>query len=244
MLSVISRSKRIVAVMGCAALLLGGAVHGALIDRGSGLIYDSSRDITWLANANLAQSQGADANGDGFMVYQEALDWAADLIFFDSVRGVNLDSWRLPTASYVNSDTSTHMVGELESLFYDLGGTWRQNLFEVNPADSDLALFSNIQTGWYWGEGSVSISLHQHMFSFDVGRTSFDAGTSVDCAQCHNPHSMNTSALLNHSDYYAWAVLDGDVGSASVPEPATLLLLGVGLAGLAGLSRKQGNRMK
>lgn len=243
MLSVISRSKLIVAVTGCASLLLGGAVHGALIDRGSGLIYDSSQNITWLANANLAQSQGADANGDGFMVYQEALDWAADLIFFDSVRGVNLDSWRLPTASYVNPNTSTHMVGELESLFYDLGGTWRQNLFEVNPADSDLALFSNIQTGWYWGEGSVSINLHQHMFSFDVGRTSLDAGTSADCAQCHNPHSINTSALLNRFDFYAWAVLDGDVGSASVPEPTTLLLLGAGLAGLAGLSRKKRNRI-
>jgi hypothetical protein len=36
---------------------------------------------------------------------------------------------------------------------------------------------------------------------------------------------------------YAWAVRDGDV--APVPEPTTMLLLGTGLVGLAGFSRKK-----
>ncbi|HBV21138.1 MAG TPA: hypothetical protein DEF07_05400 [Nitrosomonas sp.] len=41
---------------------------------------------------------------------------------------------------------------------------------------------------------------------------------------------------------YAWAVHSGDVGAASVPEPGTIALMGLGLSGLLGLGRHQRRR--
>ena len=40
---------------------------------------------------------------------------------------------------------------------------------------------------------------------------------------------------------YAWAVRDGDVGPAPVPEPSTIILLGTGIAGLVGYRRRHRN---
>jgi len=215
---------------------LSSIAQATLFDRGSGLIYDSALDITWLADANLAASQGADANNDGLLRQQEALDWAANLVIFDSVRGINLSNWRLPTASFV--DANTHNAGELESLFYELSGIWDQNLFSINPVDPDLALFSNIQTGWYWGEGT-SIGNHRDMFSFDEGKTPHDNQGNINCAQCHESHNAPFPSLLNRLDFYAWAVQDGDVGAISIPEPATLILMALGVAGLGFQQKKK-----
>ncbi len=52
---------------GLAATLVGAALAGTaqagLIDRGGGMIYDTTQNITWLADWNYAQTSGWDADG-------------------------------------------------------------------------------------------------------------------------------------------------------------------------------------
>ena len=56
--------------------------------------YDTTLDITWVVDANLAFTSGYDA--DGRMAWTDANDWASNL----SINGVT--GWRLPTVSPLN----------------------------------------------------------------------------------------------------------------------------------------------
>jgi hypothetical protein len=136
--------------------MLSATARGELIDRGGGLIYDSDRNITWLANANHGAGSAYDdgfLNNDGKMTWQSAMDWAANLSYFDSVRGVTYDDWHLPTTLQPDPACSdqnpafssgTGCTGsDLGHMFYDeLGGTAFASILDSN--DPDLALFSNI----------------------------------------------------------------------------------------------------
>ena len=78
-------------------LIFGIAVlaEATLIDRGGGLIYCDTLDITWLQDASYAKTTGYDADGE--MTWDNAVSWADSLSYYDSVRGVTWDDWRLPT---------------------------------------------------------------------------------------------------------------------------------------------------
>ena len=79
---------------------LSGGASAALFDRGGGLIYDSTLNVTWLQDANYSKTSGYDDVGD--LDWQPAQDWAANLSYYDSVRGVTWDDWRLPKVEPVN----------------------------------------------------------------------------------------------------------------------------------------------
>ncbi len=66
-------------------VIFSGTCSAAPIDRGGGLIYDTDLDITWLKNANVISG-----------TWQNTTTLAASFTFFDSVRGVTYDDWRLP----------------------------------------------------------------------------------------------------------------------------------------------------
>lgn len=186
-----------------------GAAQAALIDRGGGLIYDTELNVTWLSDANYAQTTGYDA--DGRMNWIDATAWAANLTYYDSVRNVTYDDWRLPTS---NDCSGSSCIGnDLGYLFYrSLGGVYGTSILYT----TDIGLFTNVRSNNYWSaydfHWSDGYNLHHYAYHFD---------TSIG--------SQTASSIYN--SYYAWALRSGDVAAATstVPVPAAAWLLGSGL---------------
>ncbi|MEZ5541818.1 MAG: hypothetical protein R3F42_07225 [Pseudomonadota bacterium] len=148
------------------------------------------------------------------MSLDNAMLWADSLSYFDPLRSVIWDDWRLPT----ECQTSTLQIGpacttaaELSHLFDDYG-----------VSSSTPGLFTNVQPGYYWSTSTItfSIGVFDILFNFETGSAFFDDEPV--------PH-------------HAWAVRDGDVGA--VPIPPTLYTFGAGVLWLFGSAgRKAGTR--
>ena len=83
--------KKIFFILTTFMLFLGLSIstHAALIDLGDGMIYSTELDLTWLQDANYAQTSGFSSTGE--MDWYTANTWATTLVY------AGLDGWRLPT---------------------------------------------------------------------------------------------------------------------------------------------------
>jgi len=141
----------------------------------------------------------SDADMGGSMIWDDAMDWAAGLEY------ASHSDWRLPTLS------------EMQHLFYDeLGGAASVPI--RLSADPDLALFSNIMPAGslidvYWSNTEYAADLN-FVYAFGFNNTYMSG-------MWHYEYRWTN---YNH----AWGVHPGDIGT-SVPEPATGLLVVIGL---------------
>lgn len=207
------------------ALVLVGASEAALVDRGGGLVYDTSLNVTWLADWSYAVTSGyaiQNSGGlgsfvisaDGSMGWDAAQQWANSLV----IGGAG--GWRLPKSGGCSGFSCT--TGELGHLFYeDLGGRPNES---VLVADHDtftqianLTLFENVGPKAFWLEEYAPQS---------PGAWFFTTGAGLQSVIGKSP---GLHVMLVHS---------GDV--SLVPEPASYALFIAGLlCVLVELSRRQ-----
>lgn len=223
-----------------AALLLSVAAmaQAALVNRGSGMIYDTTSNITWLADLNFARTSGytsIGANGSGMMTWNTATTWADSLVY------AGFSDWRLPTLNRLDTTCSSSFDyggtigrqyfgtgcsgGELSNLFVSELGNLANESVLISIGDTaqqieNVTLFSNMQVGGYWSS-TRSATAASNVFRF---------GTNSGI------QDTRSDGILQ----YAVAVRSGDVPNmvpSNIPEPGSLPMVALALGLFLGVNR-------
>ncbi len=236
-----------------AALALSGAANAALVDRGGGLIYDTDLNVTWLQDANYSKTSSYDA--DGLMNWNEAMTWAANLSYYDSVRNVTYTDWRLPNVSPINGGafnySATYSYNGSTDNGYNIsaqgtayaGGTGSEmahlfynslnNKSPCDPATSTASSCAGPQAGWGLANTSPfnNLQADKYWSGNEYAPDTYNAWVFYFDSGVQNYYNAKNNSL------YALAIRPGDV--SAVPVPAAFWLFGSGLLGLVGMARRK-----
>ena len=171
----------------CAGLLIvSGSAQAQLLGEGT-VVYDDILDITWLQNANLAQSMNFGLKGinpDGSMSWTAAQTWIAAL---NAMNYGGSNQWTLPktvhpdkTCDQGPGSTDKEVDASVKAAFgysctgSQLGFLYYQRLGGVEGStielthNSSYGKFSNFQPYLYWS-GSIWPRVANSYFSFSFG---------------------------------------------------------------------------
>lgn len=236
-------------------LALSGIAQAALFDRGGGLIYDDVLNVTWLQDANYAKTSGYDV--DGAMSWTRARTWAANLVYYDSVRNQNLTGWRLPQTLPVNGAVYNYSFSNAGGTDYgynisapgtafagspgsELAYMYYQNLANTGSTIPTGGHYPCYQTGGCLSSTGPFINVQNAVYWSD---TQYAPSTSIVRAWNFRLSDgfQYASADDENGITYAWAVRPGDV--AAVPEAESWMMLVVGL-GLVGAATRRARRVR
>jgi hypothetical protein len=252
--------------LSCVTLFLCGfglTANAALINRGSGMVYDDVLDVTWLQDANYAKTSGFDS--DGFMSWDLATNWASNLVFG------GYSDWRLPTTNPIN--------GVSFNRGFSFNGTTDRG-FNIDPSASELGhmFFNNLANVSFWsptglaaqpgsesfnssfvdGESGITYSFENIGITYWTDRlvqVSTDPDPKRYAGYAYNFRTNSGIATgeqvfaVDFAPYSAWALRDGDVASTlstppdnsvDVTEPSTIGLLLFSAFGIVA-ARRQSN---
>jgi hypothetical protein len=238
--------------------LMGSAsTQAALIDRGNGLIYDNVLDITWIQDVGLSGTLG----GPGRFNWRGAKAWADQLVY----RGY--DDWRLPTLTPINGVRFQKIFHCDGSADYGFGiaapggasagftGNELAYMYHVNLGNESRCTGDGpYLAGKVWGPdvGVQNASFVDPLTGETVSFLHLQDTKTLFWFDLAPPPSEGFTWAFKYSGFNdwaaasirarAWAVRDGDVFVAAVPEPSTLLLLFGLIPSLGFLRRRKGAR--
>jgi hypothetical protein len=185
---------------------LDSTASAQLLSRAGGaMVYDTEQNITWLADANYADTQYKQSNGRlgfeaGRMDHRDALKWVSELVY------AGVSGWRLPKTKQPDTSCERQTVvgshgffctgSEMGHLFYGdsdhgLGGKEQNHINLIH--NQNFQLFHNISDyGVYW-------------YSDDFPSLPFIARNFEMRYGFSNAYSKS---VMNN----VWPVHDGDVG--------------------------------
>ena len=218
-------------------LLTSNPAYTLLIDRGGGLIYDSVLNITWLQDANYAATSGYLHSPGGRLGWNSALIWADNLTYYDPIRDIVWDDWRLPHAFPVNASNYNYNRSVDGSTDIGLNISAQDSAFPGSTA-SEMAYmyYNNLGNSAYaeWGLNTGPfINLQRFFYWSNTEHLYDDVACFFGFWDGYQYYSRKDDNLL-----YMWAVRDGDVG-APVPEPSTILLVGTSLFSMFAFGREK-----
>lgn len=190
------------------------SAHAALIDLHSGQIYDTSLNIVWLQNANLAATNTFGVSGiaaDGTMNWNTAAAWIAAM---NNTNYLGYNDWRLPSMSSAPLASS---------------------IFDCTTGTAEQCAGGGNELGYMniWNlsgqEGDVSVDGVQ-LFSIqdDYWSNTIYAGP----AHWHQWFGGQVPWVLASANVSVWAVRD-------VPEPSTVPLIAIALLGMLWVQKRE-----
>jgi len=166
----------------CACLIacaIGGSPAFAQLvsSPGGQIVYDASRNLSWLADANLAVSQKfgiTGINSNGSMSWTAAQAWIQAL---NVHRYLGISTWRLPETTLPDHGCSQNpksaafgydcTASEMGALYYrDLGGVPGSTIGQTHNAF--YGAFTNFQPYLYWSS-TLWPKVPNSAFSFSFG---------------------------------------------------------------------------
>ena len=219
------RSVGVLVVLSC--LLFSSMSYGALINRGSGMIYDDVLDITWLQDANYMFTSGASVTE--FVNHTAAVNWVDNLVFGGH------DDWRLPNffpGNGVGYDFAFSYNGSTDRGFNNTGTNNELGHLFANSLNN-VSFFSAAGVGSQPGSDSFNSSFVDGESGLTVSFSNI--GISYWSNPANNPilnaawgynfrtfsglSTGETQLLSVNSNLSVWAVRDGDVQNTLTPPP-------------------------